>query len=744
MSTVADSMASSTGRKLPLRMRPDLVLRRHVYQGQNCWAIKEPLAPSYFRFHEEDFAVLEMLDGQSSLDDIRERFTQRYPHRELSAEHLWEFIGTLHRGNLVISGVPNQGEPLEKRRSERRRKELLSQLANVLALRFRGFDPERLFGWLYPKVRRFFSPLALACVLALGLSALLLVVVQFDVFYARLPAFHQFFGLKNAGSLILALVISKILHEFGHGLTCKHFGGECHEIGVLMLVFTPCLYCNVSDSWMLPSKWQRMAIGAAGMYVELVLASICTFVWWFSEPGFLNYLCLYIIFVCSVSTVLFNANPLLRYDGYYILSDWLEIPNLRQKSGAALQRTAAWWCLGLEPLSDRYLPPRGRGGFLLYGVASGVYRWLVLAAILWFLLRVLQPYHLEIIGQLVAGVALGGLVVMPAWKIGKFFYVPGRWDEVKKPRLVISLGVLAVLVAAVTLVPLPHRVICPLEIKAHGAVPVYVEVAGNLRKLHVRRGSQVQAGDQLAELESVDLELEIAQLRSQRDQQAIQLGTLKRQRFLDAQALGEVPQIEERLASTEKQLSKRLADRERLVILAPVAGSILPPPHVEEKEPHDGKLRGWVGTPLEETNVGCRLDTKTLLCQVGDPQQLEAVLVIDQSDLEFVRTGDRVELKLDELPGQTLTGTIAGISQMEMRATPSGLSVKAGGELATKTDESGVERPQSTSYQAQVLLEDEEGLLRLGLRGRAKIHTGSRTLAQRAWRYFSHTFRFGK
>jgi putative peptide zinc metalloprotease protein len=221
MSSVADSTVSSTGRRLPLRMRPDLVLRRHTYQGQNCWAIKEPLAPAYFRLHEEDFAVLEMLDGQSSLDQIRERFTARFPHRELSAEHLWEFIGTLHRGNLVISGVPSQGEQLHKRRGERRRKQLLSQLANVLALRFRGFDPHRLLEWLYPKLRWFFSPVAVTCALALGLAALLLVLVEIDVFYARLPAFHQFFGLANAPWLILALVISKILHEFGHGLTTR-------------------------------------------------------------------------------------------------------------------------------------------------------------------------------------------------------------------------------------------------------------------------------------------------------------------------------------------------------------------------------------------------------------------------------------------------------------------------------------------------------------------------------------------
>ena len=107
------------------------------------------------------------------------------------------------------------------------------------------------------------------------LAAAALVTVQFDVFRSKLPEFHQFFNLYNALWLSVVLGVTKVLHEFGHGMSCKHFGGECHEMGVMVLVLTPCLYCNVSDSWMLPSKWQRAAIGAAGMYVELVLASIC-------------------------------------------------------------------------------------------------------------------------------------------------------------------------------------------------------------------------------------------------------------------------------------------------------------------------------------------------------------------------------------------------------------------------------------------------------------------------------------
>ena len=129
----------------------------------------------------------------------------------------------------------------------------------------------------------------------------------------------------------------------------------------MLLVLTPCLYCNVSDSWMLPNKWHRAWIGAAGMYVEIVIASICTFLWWFSEPGLLNQLCLSTMFVCSVSTMMFNANPLLRYDGYYILADVMEIPNLRQKASDDSQ-----------PQAGRLVPGIGTAGRSVSAAAQPV------------------------------------------------------------------------------------------------------------------------------------------------------------------------------------------------------------------------------------------------------------------------------------------------------------------------------------------------------------------------------------
>ncbi len=166
---------------------------------------------------------------------------------------------------------------------------------------------------------------------------------------------------------MLALAVVKVLHELGHALTCKHFGGDCHEIGVLLLFFTPCLYCNVSDAWLFPGKWPRIAVSAAGIAVEVFLAAIATFLWWFSIPGVFNTLCLNIMIVCSLNTLLINGNPLLRYDGYYVLADLLDVPNLGQQSRWLLGRLLAGFFLGSDPPPDRGASQPESGSLGLWG-----------------------------------------------------------------------------------------------------------------------------------------------------------------------------------------------------------------------------------------------------------------------------------------------------------------------------------------------------------------------------------------
>ncbi|MHB1033266.1 MAG: hemolysin D [Pirellulales bacterium] len=746
MATLADSLVSSSARRLSLRMRPDLSARRHRYQGKVYWVVKEPIGLNYFRFQEEEYSILRMLDGEISLDEIKERFEKEFPPQKITVEEVQQFLGMLHRSGLIIADVPGQGRQLRKRRDERKRQELIGVLSNILWMRFKGFDPERFLNWLYPWVRWFFSPWFVAFCCFLGLTALSLVTVEFEVFRSKLPTFYQFFNVQNAFLLAAVLGVTKVLHEFGHGLTCKHFGGECHEMGIMLLVLTPCLYCNVSDSWMLPNKWHRAAIGVGGMYVEMVIASIATFVWWFSSPGMLNSLALNTIFVCSVSTVLFNGNPLLRYDGYYILADIMEIPNLRQKSSTILSRKLGAWCLGLEEHEDPFLPKRNQIFFALYTVASAIYRWIVVFSILFFLYKIFEPYGLKVVGQAIAMAGLVGLVFQPLWKLGKFFYVPGRIENVKKPRMYATLGILATLVLAFLFVPLPYRVICMLEIKPRDALPVYVDVAGKLDRIDVQPGQRVTKGATLGELSNLDVNLAVEALKLQRDQYKAQLESLERQRFDERRFTGveagsEIATIRKSLAGVEEQLRQKQMDLTRLRLVAPIAGTVLPPPEAPKEPDTDGQLPRWYRTPLDPRNLGATLMESTLFCQIGEPEKMEANLVIDQSDIEFIQAGQPIDIKLDEMPHDTLKSTISEIGP-PLKISPKQLSNKGGGELASKTDPAGVERPASVTYQARAPLDNAEGLLRIGLRGRAKVHARWQTLGQRTWRYITQTFNF--
>ena len=755
MITLRDSLVSASGRRLAVRKRGDLGARRQQYQGRTYWIVKEPLGLHYFRFQEEEYAILQMLDGQVSLDELKSRFEARFPPQKTTLEELQQFIAMLHRSGLVIADAPGQGEQLLKRRRQRRRKEWLNAFTNILAFRFKGFDPERVLTWLYRPLRWLFSPWTVGACLLLAVAELTLVTVEFDAFRDKLPAFHDFFNLQNAVWLAVVLGVTKVLHEFGHGLACKHFGGECHEMGVMLLVLTPCLYCNVSDSWMLPSKWQRAAIAAAGMYVELVLAAICTFLWWFSEPGLLHYTCLNVMFVSSVSTVIFNANPLLRYDGYYILADLVEIPNLRQKATQVLARKAGEWCLGLEPAEDPFLPQRNHLFFVAYSIAAAVYRWIVLASILWFLYQVFKPYRLEIIGKAIVAVSIASLLVMPLYQLGRFFYVPGRLEKVKKARFYLSLGVAAAALAAVALVPLPFSIICTLEVQARGAKSVYVDVTdgGRLAEVFVRPGQAVEAGARLARLENPDLDIEIARLDGVCNQHQQRLASLEQQAVRDARAGGEIEVVKEALVSARRQLAQKKAERDRLTLTAPVAGVVLPPPEVPPREPPEGQVPTWSGSPFEPRNRGAQLEEGTLFCQIGDPRKLDAIMVVDQADVEFVRDAlgrardsagrPIVDIRLEQLPHDTFRSHIAAVSESEMKVSSKRLSAKGGGELVTATDPAtGQEKPRSTSFQASAPLDDEEGVLRLGLRGAGRIYTGWQPLGTRLLRFVNHTFNF--
>jgi len=735
------TLDASSSQRLPLRLRPDLRVHRDRFLGREQVVLKDPISLRYYRFEEEEYAILEVLDGESSLEQIRSEFERRFQPRKITLRELERFLGRAYRDSLIVSDAPGQGRELQTRHARRVRAARHNALTNVLCIRFKGINPDRFLDWMNRCFGWAFSPAAFAVCLLVALCALLLMVTEFATFRAKLPAFHDFFATGNWIWLAVSLAITKILHEIGHGLACKRFGGQCHEMGVMLLVLTPCLYCNVSDAWTVPGKWRRVAIAAAGMYVELVLASICTFLWWLSEPGLLNYLCLNVMVVCSVSTIVFNANPLLRYDGYYILADLVEIPNLRMKAHRVVQRAFTTWLLGLPPEPDRFLPKRRRALLASYAVASAVYRWLVLLSILWFLYRVFEPYGLKSIGLLLVCAAFYGLLVRPIWQLGAQIRQPGVLEKVKKSRLAICGVVIGLAAFGALLIPLPHYVRCDVTLQLRKAAPVYVDTAGALEHIHVRPGTHVQKGQPLATLENLDVQLAVERLIAERNQLSAKLDSL-RQRSLrgDTSAALDIEPSREALAAVEERLERRRLDLEKLRLTAPADGIVFSPLAVGQDSETLGLLPSWSGHPLETRNVGAYLSEGVLVCRVVNPGQLEAVLAIDESQIEFVRPGQEANILLDQLPGSAIRAQIKETSTQDARSAGRSAVAKHGSGLPTRSRASDPNQPIEPAYQASCHIDDPAGQIVVGGTGQARIFAGYQTLAYRFRRYIARTF----
>jgi putative peptide zinc metalloprotease protein len=405
------------------------------------------------------------------------------------------------------------------------------------------------------------------------------------------------------------------------------------------------------------------------------------------------------------------------------------------------------WCLGLEEPEDPFLPKRNQMFFALYTVASVVYRWVILFSILYFLYHVFKPYGLQIIGQLIGLVSLVGLVIMPLWQLGKFFYVPGRLDKVKKKNLYVTLAALAAVAGFLLFVPLPYHVLGTAEIRPREAAPVYVESGGRLRKVSdtARPGMAVVAGQTIAVLENYELEAELLKLETQKAQYEERLLDLVRRSFSDPGAALDIPTVEQSLAAINEQIKDRKEQIEKLTLKAPVAGVVLPAHSLQGQPTVDGGLPSMSGTPFEAKNLGAVMQHQQEFCQIGDPKRWEARLIVDQSDAEFVAEGQVVALRLEQLPLEDIDTRVDKWWNDPLKYVPKNLSNKAGGEIATETDaKTGMEKPQSTHYQGTTVELDSRyaPLFRPGLKGQAKIRVEPQTIAARFWRFIRQTFNF--
>jgi putative peptide zinc metalloprotease protein len=729
---------ASADRPLLLRLRPDLVAAPVEMAGVSTWVVKDPLTLEHYHFSPEEHALIELLRELVSLATLQREFNRRFSPRTISDREIWAFLSRLHESGLLISEVEGQGDELLRRMRKERLRRWAGSIAQLTAIQFRGINPDRFLTALHGRCRWLFSKAALMVATLLALYAASLVIGHFAEFRARLPELSAFVDARNWIWLIAAIVGVKILHELGHALACKHFGGEVHELGVMLLAFVPCLYCDVTDSWRMASKWQRIVVSAAGMLVELMLASLATIIWWHSDGGLISLIALDVMVISTVHTLAVNGNPLLRYDGYYILSDLVESPNLWQRSREVLNNLASRWILGLHADEDTLVPTRHRAWLAAYAVASKIYLSLVVVAIVWGISRILYPWHLEALAYGIGATVGGSLAAGPVLGAVRFMKNPSRRGEVRRGRLATVSALALVAAVAILVWPVNYYVRAPLVLLPANATRVYATQAGRLASA-LSSGTEVKAGETIAKLDNSDAQVDLARLIGEYELQKLRLANLELLRSEDPEANAKIPAARAAVEGLAQQLADRRHDALRLTLTAPIAGAVIPVPRSESTEPPNGRLPQWSGALLDEVNHGASIEPGTLVCFVGDPTQVSAVLVVEDTDIERVRMGQKVRLRLDQLPRQVLTGQVTDVARRDPQPADSAKAARA--DLAPLF--AGLVPPgrEAVHYQVNVKLDAPSQGLAIGGRGEAKIAAERITLARWIARFLAQTFR---
>ena len=492
--------------------------------------------------------------------------------------------------------------------------EILQHL-NPFWLRIPLLNPDRVLTWLLPMCGWLFSR-------SLSVFGLILIGVgigaigtYWDTFLA---SSHLIFSPHNWLSMLIVWILLKIVHEMGHALVCKRYGGEVREMGLVFILFAPAAYVDVTSSWRFSSKWQRIHVAASGMYIELALAAVAAIAWSQTDSLVIRHWLFNVILMASLSTVLFNANPLMRFDGYYLLADLLEIPNLSTEGARFVQQLGSRLFLGTRSTSPERLGSRGwwiRG----YGLAAWAWRLVVCASLL-------AASSLLFHG---AGILLGvaGLLCWfgkPCVRILGGLY--RHFHEM--PLLVVRAGLVtagfaAILWVSLAWMPWPTSITAPAIVEYTDLSIVRSRVDGFVEKIHVRDGQHVEAGELLLELNNDQLQMELRQLESSVSQAAsLHRSALNEHDAAQAQvALSNQQALLERLAEIRQQC-------DHLRVLAPVDGRVVA-----------RNLRNLIGTYVNEGDE---------LMAVGDERRKELLISVaqEQADEVLPRLGQITHFRL--------------------------------------------------------------------------------------------------
>ncbi len=493
------------------RLRNHAQIHRHIYRGGVWYVLQNHSTGKFHRFTPVANLIIGLMDGRRTLDEIWEVACNRLGDEVPTQDEVIKLLSDLHRADVLQSDAPPDLHELQQRRKKHVRMRWKQYLGNPLALRIPLFDPDRLLDRMLPFVRPLIGWHGAAAWLAVVGWALVLIGMHWTELSGNVV--DQVFSVQNLLLIWIVFPLIKAVHEFGHALATKADGGEVHEMGIMLLVLMPIPYVDASGATAFRDKKSRMLVGAAGMLVEIFLAALAVFAWVNLEPGVERAIAYNVILVAGVSTLLFNANPLLRYDGYYILSDWLEIPNLGQRSNDYLGYLVNRYLFGVEGGSTPVVAHGEPGWFVSYSIGSFLYRMFMMISI-----ALLVASQFFFIGIVLAIWAFATMLVIPAVKKLHYLVANPKLDTHRK-RALLSSGLIALFVIVLFgWLPAPSSTRTEGVIWAPEEAQVRSTVDGFITRVVAKPGQFVSRGDVLIECADPELAARTRVLQAQLDE----------------------------------------------------------------------------------------------------------------------------------------------------------------------------------------------------------------------------------
>jgi putative peptide zinc metalloprotease protein len=632
-------------------------IHRQHYRGRMWHVVQDPSSNQFFRLNEAAYRFVGLLDGRKTIAQVWRICQEQLGDAAPTQGEAIQLLGQLYTSNLLHADLPPDAEGLFKRRQKRVHREVQGYLMNLLFIRIPLLDPDRFLDAWAGAVSWLFTWFGFILWMGLIGTGVYFAIENWGKLYDRADSVLD---AENLPFLYLSFVLIKIFHEFGHAFMCKVFGkrtgtgGEVHVMGVMLLVFTPMPYVDASSAWAFRSRRQRILVGAGGMIIELALAAVAAIVWAHTGDGTVHTIAYNAMFIASVSTILFNANPLLRYDGYYILSDIIEIPNLAQRAKQYVYYAVRKYVWRVKQAKN---PAHSRGEkvwFVSYGIASTIYRVLICVSILLFVAGKLFMF-----GIILATAAAVAWVLVPLGKFVHYLATSGELMRVRAWAIGSTVFVLGAVVAGVGFVPVSDNFLIPGVVEPVRAEILHAAADGFIVATRASDQDVTPDSGPLLVGRSPELSAELDEVRAQRRE----LETRRRQAMTKDPAQAQI--LADQITAIQERQARITQQIDSLSIKAPFAAR-------------------WISPSIDQVR-GAYLRRGDAVGMVAcDKVVIRATASQDVADMMLSGRIRGLRIRGKGLPEPEMAGRVLRVVEAGQERLPSAaLGVAAGGSIRT-------------------------------------------------------------